>query len=184
MAAPTCEFHQDLSGPQVPCRCLYHRPHRQTTDQVGHPAPNRTSLFLDSQTIGSQERFRTHNCSFHYFFKDLSVITQVVVEAGWCGEPQHPHCTTPGISMSYRRDPDVLHMTLSVTDDGFCVDPHARNESCTHPILLFIDFFPTSKFCPSLQRHLKTQLLSGLRCPSRPHAPRRTSRIVSQRSLS
>ena len=41
-------------------------------------------------------------------------------------------------------DSEVLQMTLSVTDDAFGVDPHARSESCTHPTLLFVSFFPSS----------------------------------------
>ena len=39
-------------------------------------------------------------------------------------------------------------------------------------------------FCPFLQWHTKTQLLSGLQCPHRTYPPRKTPRIVSRHVLS
>ena len=36
------------------------------------------------------------------------------------------------------------HVFLSVSHNGFGVDPHACRKSCTHPILLFISYIPTS----------------------------------------
>ena len=36
------------------------------------------------------------------------------------------------------------HVFLSVSHNGFCMDPHAFRKSCTHPILLFISYIPTS----------------------------------------
>ena len=36
------------------------------------------------------------------------------------------------------------HVFLSVSHNGFCMDPHASRKSCTHPILLFISCIPTS----------------------------------------
>ena len=64
-----------------------------------------------------------------------------------------PHMIVKGIvtypvdsfqKRSQIEDPEVLHMTLSVTDDSFGVDPHARSESCTHPVVQLISFFSTS----------------------------------------
>ena len=58
---------------------------------------------------------------------------------------RHPHVVVKDIIMypvdcfqncSQLVDYEVMHMSLSVTDDGFGVDPHACGKSCTDPVLL------------------------------------------------
>ena len=76
----------------------------------------------------------------------------------------------------YKSSPQVfLRVFLSITGHRFCVDPHARRESSTHP---FFRLFPSLNFvhhCHSVEEH-------GFVCACRRVClPRRSAKTASRR---
>ena len=105
----------------------------------------------------------------------------------------HPHVLVKGIVTHTQLIASIIDLNLKILKFCMCFCPlhnsFSYRSTCSLRVvdpassLVRIPRLPILRFCPSLQWHMRTQLRSGWRCPSRTCPPRKTTKIVSQQIL-